>query len=235
MSVNGVSFHKMPKIFEIGLKGTLDDRVPGVITNIDRSNLLQNANRGSGGVDYSSSGRSLVPRNEQEEQDELKRAIEASLKESRDFLASRGQDETEIKKEPIIEPDSQPKQEAPLIDLLSEPAPTPSQFANTQLTTTSGAGPYQSDPLTHSTFPNSAAPGFDEFQPRAPTYGDISDQIMGSYQVGSVAGGNPTPNPQSMQMYSNAPDSRPQSASMTVSRPQTASSNPFDSQFGPQY
>jgi hypothetical protein len=66
LSVDGISFYKMPKIFEVGLKGTLDDRVPGVITNIDRSKLLENSNIRSGGYDYSISGRTLVPKNEQE-------------------------------------------------------------------------------------------------------------------------------------------------------------------------
>ena len=66
LSVDGISFYKMPKIFEVGLKGTLDHRVPGVITDIDRSKLIENANNRSGGFEYSGSGRSLVPVNKQE-------------------------------------------------------------------------------------------------------------------------------------------------------------------------
>ena len=46
--------------------------------------------------------------------------------------------------------------------------------------TTLDAGAYQSDAITQSTFNNSAGPAFDEFQPRAPTYGDISNQVSRS-------------------------------------------------------
>lgn len=237
LSVDGISFYKMPKIFEVGLKGTLDDRVPGVITNIDRSKLLENSNIRSGGYDYSISGRTLVPKNEQEEQEELKRAIAASLQESRDFLVTKGRGETDVMLKAATEPQSQPKQQEPLIDLLSDSAPIPVQAQGNQLAAPLDFGTNQVGGFAQSTFPstnNVVAPVFDEFQPRAPTYHDISNQIMGNYPMGQ----NPAPTQSTTQAH-NTSYSTQMYSNMVDSRPQTASSNPFDDQnsgqFGSQY
>jgi len=234
LSVDGISFYKMPKIFEVGLKGTLDHRVPGVITDIDRSKLIENANNRSGGFEYSGSGRSLVPVNKQEEQEELKRAIAASLQESRDFLLSKGKDETDVMLKSVTEPQSQPKHDEPLIDLLSDSPTIPFQAQGSQLAGPVGFGSNQVHSHAQSTMTNNApVPVFDEFQPRAPTYHDISNQIMENYPM--------IQNPAPAQSTTQVPTSYPSQMHSTIgsSRPQTASSNPFDetysSEFGAQY
>jgi hypothetical protein len=78
------------------------------------------------------------------------------------------------------EPQSQPKQQEPLIDLLSDSAPIPVQAQGNQLAAPLDFGTNQVGGFAQSTFPstnNVVAPVFDEFQPRAPTYHDISNQV----------------------------------------------------------
>ena len=78
----------------------------------------------------------------------------------------------------VTEPQSQPKHDEPLIDLLSDSPTIPFQAQGSQLAGPVGFGSNQVHSHAQSTMTNNApVPVFDEFQPRAPTYHDISNQV----------------------------------------------------------
>mmetsp|Transcript_69095 Transcript_69095/g.102675 ORF Transcript_69095/g.102675 Transcript_69095/m.102675 type:complete len:612 (+) Transcript_69095:121-1956(+) len=97
LSVDGQSFFHMPKVFELGLKGPPSAlaRTPGVISAADRTEIAP-------------------PSSKRQERDDLQKAIEASLEESRSHLqrTAIGDDE----KAPATEP--------PKVDAIT-PAPAP--------------------------------------------------------------------------------------------------------------
>jgi len=90
--VDGQSFFNMPKVYELGLKGPIPshDRVPGVIDRAERSQ----ASRSPPSRDHGGDGRGggpryagpEAPRNREEEEEDLQRAISASIEESRQHL-----------------------------------------------------------------------------------------------------------------------------------------------------
>ena len=130
--INGKSFFTMPKVYEIGLKRTnlADNRIPGVITNSQR-NILEQSSPLRASLEYTNSGRGLVaPASAEQEEDDLKRAIEESLKESRAHLSMRGRlDEQSIAASTLtntITEQHSIQNEQPLIDLLGESTPIPS-------------------------------------------------------------------------------------------------------------
>jgi len=60
--INGKSFFTMPKVYEIGLKGSAsaaDARIPGVISDSQRG-LLEQSSPSRTPMDYSGSGRAMV-------------------------------------------------------------------------------------------------------------------------------------------------------------------------------
>lgn len=82
LMIDGQSFFTMPKVFQLGVKGAVPSQVPGAY-----SNPISPVSMGS-----SSLSRELPVSREQEEED-LRRAIEASIKESRAHLGgSRSSD-----------------------------------------------------------------------------------------------------------------------------------------------
>jgi len=235
--IDGKSFFALPKVYEIGLRGTAANRIPGVITDSDRK-VLSNERAV---VSYSESGRDLVaPASAKEEEEDLKKAIRASLEESRQFLSSRGKmsstgmassatgtgtgggvnEEESLAASTltntIVESDkAAPAADVPLIDFLdAAPTPTaPAPVAAVPTTPTHALIPvqqpatqYQVDPLfgtptrmNHAAAGASAAlepmggvapapiPTVDEFAPQAPTYQDISDQILLNYTPPATA------------------------------------------------
>jgi len=89
--IDGQSFFTMPKVFELGLKSPtfMNGRMPGAVGGYSSS---RNANGGRNEV-YTNHNGSVVaqtPRNETEEDDELQRAIKASLEESRQYMERKG-------------------------------------------------------------------------------------------------------------------------------------------------
>lgn len=199
--INGKSIFLLPKVYEIGLKGSAQDRrTPGVLSDEDRGRLEQESpSRRS--QSYSGSGRNLVaPSSESQEQNELRKAIEASLQESRQHLAARGKlDEEESLAASTLTNtimDLHPhvktiQEEKPLIDFFSDPTPV----SNSQALVPLGAPNTQyqlDDPFAFNPAPvYNAAPApsvasapmppiypVDEFAPQAPTYNDISSQIL---------------------------------------------------------
>lgn len=108
MHIDGQSFFIMPKAYEIGISG-------------GRSQQQQNSNGGY----HSSPSRSSAmgsPRNRDEEDTDLQRAINASLQESRQFLSTKGQPESRGVPAPV-------SQQAPPVadfDLMGLEGPPPS-------------------------------------------------------------------------------------------------------------
>ena len=175
--IDGKSFFAMPKIYEIGLRGsTSERRKPGLISDAERARLaLDSPTRRS--LVYSESGRQLAAPNSAEEvciaffgvdtvlrsmltesiflkcqaelfyssfaytliftmqeEADLKRAIDASLEESRRHLSSRGRlDEQSLAASTLTNTIAeQPTKEEPLIDFLSGPVPAPPPSANSE-------------------------------------------------------------------------------------------------------
>eukprot|EP00559_Dactyliosolen_fragilissimus_P000953 CAMPEP_0184855456 /NCGR_PEP_ID=MMETSP0580-20130426/699_1 /TAXON_ID=1118495 /ORGANISM="Dactyliosolen fragilissimus" /LENGTH=374 /DNA_ID=CAMNT_0027349969 /DNA_START=167 /DNA_END=1291 /DNA_ORIENTATION=+ len=178
--IDGQSFFSMPKVYELGLKGpiTAHDRIPGVMTNAHDAPPTRQYDVTRG--EYVSTG----PRNVHEEEADLKRAIAASLNESKRHLGTSGN--------PIQAPAPAPKEEL-LIDFFSEPAPAPT--APPAVAPPAPAATYPTQPVPPSTYgsptspvPQTAVPApygvpaaHDPFAPKPPTYNDISSQIMQGY------------------------------------------------------
>lgn len=122
--IDGVSYFTLPKLYEVGLRGSMvDNRIPGQMMPLSPSM------RGSFEADLTG------PRSQQEEQEDLKRAIQASLEESRRYLVSTGKlkespepkspaKTTEPVKENVGKPE-EPSQQVDLLDLFTEPTRTP--------------------------------------------------------------------------------------------------------------
>lgn len=206
--IDGKSFFTLPKVYEIGLKGSVrDTRVPGVVADSQRSLMDASGNRSNtqsrSSMVYSESGRRLVaPASAEQEQNDLKKAIEASLKESRDHLVSKGRlDDQSLAASTLtntvtdqLSPAKQYLPEENLINFLdATPAPAPN---NAQaLVPVQGQSQYQLDdpfgvnnpqPIYNPTPapavpPASVSAQTDEFAPQAPTYNDISSQILMGY------------------------------------------------------
>jgi len=241
--INGKSFFTMPKVYEIGLKGSAsaaDARIPGVISDSQRG-LLEQSSPSRTPMDYSGSGRAMVaPASAQEEEHDLKKAIEESLRESRAHLAARGRlDDQSIAASTLTytiaeHPASQAEQ--PLIDLLGESTPVPASNTQALVPVAGGHAQYQlNDPFAFQPQPqphfNAAPPvppfpaQMDEFAPQAPSYNDISNQILMGYSPTGV------PNPGAAI----PPEFLPTKTSVAFSNPfddapatTSASANPFD-------
>jgi len=211
--IDGRSFFTLPKVFELGVSGSSEKRVPGVITQSQRNVLSQRST--SDGLSYDRKKGGYVeavvaPKSKGEEDEDLRRAIAASLEESKKHLVSKGRHVEDSKPTSIITNPTQfeaPSSEkvaspAPVADLLdfSDPAPAPSPGAmvpvgvpQTQWTQTFTATPEpvpaalpQVDPFTSAPevapqLPQASATPNDPFSPRAPTYNDISNNILNSY------------------------------------------------------
>lgn len=190
--VNGKSFFVLPKAYEIGLQGPSDSRIPGIISNsVQTGNSLRRSI-----ATYSDSGRNIV-HGPSESLDDLNSAIQASLQESREHLASKGRLTGETVSPVLTAVQSTPKQqklapspptvEEPLIDLLSDTAPmtqtTMTSFPNQNALVLSDAPTqqYQVDPFDLGSINSQQSPAVDEFAPKAPTYGDVSNQILLNY------------------------------------------------------
>jgi len=76
LSIDGQSFFTMPKVFQIGIKGA----VPNAMTGAYRTNYS------SPGAARSQNLRGVVPSSREQEEADLRRAIEASIRESRQHL-----------------------------------------------------------------------------------------------------------------------------------------------------
>mmetsp|Transcript_12259 Transcript_12259/g.14259 ORF Transcript_12259/g.14259 Transcript_12259/m.14259 type:complete len:396 (-) Transcript_12259:371-1558(-) len=186
--INGISFFTLPKVYEVGLKGTKDTRIPGVVVD-SAANSAPSRHLS----EYSPSGKHLVvPKSEMEEMDDLKKAIAASLEESRNHLASRGKLEDESNapssvKTPQTPLEAQPPQDEVLIDFFSNPIPNnthPVENQNALVLLDAAPMQYQVDPFSYDNGTvNNSANANDEFAPKAPTYHDISDQILMNYSA----------------------------------------------------
>lgn len=195
--INGKSFFDLPKSYEIGLKGPADVRTPGIITATNQ--MMVQAPQRVAPV-YSESGRNMVPQSQEEEMDDLQRAIRESLTESRNHLARKGLLEEESARSTTLSsvktpPEAQPPtSEGSLIDFLSDASPSVTSnpmIENNNALITINAPPqqYQIDPFGQNSGPAYSTTIVDEFAPKGPSYNDISDQILLNYsspQKGAV-------------------------------------------------
>lgn len=190
--IDGKSFFTLPKVYEVGLKSSSvqDGRVPGIITKADRLRL-----------EYNSPYSTYSQTTSEQEKAELKRAIEASLQESRAHLASRGRMEDDSVAASTLTntvdgqyvSNKMPQQEdQTLIDFLSDPAPGPTPDSQALVPVGTLQTQYQLD----NPFDSTPQPVQDEFAPREPTYNDLSNQILMGYgtNMNSVeTNSNPVP------------------------------------------
>lgn len=245
--IDGRSFFTLPKVFELGVTGSSDKRIPGVITQSQRNVLTPRST--SEGLSYDRKKGGYVetvvaPKSRDEEDEDLRRAIVASLEESKKHLTSKGRHGEDSKpsssvthpsQSEVTSNEQQPASPAPVVDLLdfSDPAPAPvpgpgamvavgapqTQWAQTFTTAPEPVpaalpqvDPFASGPQPVSQPPQAAAVPNDPFSPRAPTYNDISNDILNSYS------------PQT------ADDGSAMGGGMSVSTmPARTNNNPFDS------
>lgn len=194
--VDGKSFFTLPKVYEIGLRGSVQEgRVPGVITNNDRLRL-----------ELTSPYRSDMHTSAAEqEQADLKRAIEASLQESRAHLASRGRlDDDSVAASTLTNtvdgqyaPVKAVQEDQPLIDFLSDPAPVPASdsqalvpIANTLQTDYQLQNPFNYSPqqVISPPMPSVAT---DAFAPSGAYQSDVSRQYFDPLANHHSAASNP--------------------------------------------
>ena len=92
--IDGQSFFTMPKMYELGVRGDSKyNRVPGYTGANNYSNPTSPITLGSGTRSYPSNEyASAAPHNRAEEEADLRRAIEASIQESRAHLGKGGDD-----------------------------------------------------------------------------------------------------------------------------------------------
>ena len=139
--IDGQTFFRMPKVFELGIKGisALDNRVPGQYNNSYDEVSPRSAYGGNdyGGSSYAPEPPVRAPRDPSEEDAELQRAIKASLEDAKNHLGEAPK--------PAGPPDvlSEPPA-ATTTDLLDFDGPTSSAFsvpgipANTSLNSYDG-------------------------------------------------------------------------------------------------
>lgn len=207
--IDGLSFFTLPKVFELGVKGSSSSpRVPGVITQSQRNGFSDKLSTDGHSYDSRKGGYTkTAPRSKEEEEEDLRKAIAESLKESKNHLVSKGRMDDDSK------PSSEPNQTtasqssagaapAPVVDLLDfsdpVPAPTPGPGAmvavgapQTQWAQTFNAAPepapvsqidpFASTPQPMVQQPQATAMPHDPFSPKAPTYNDISNDILSTY------------------------------------------------------
>jgi hypothetical protein len=258
--VDGKSFFVLPKVYEVGLKGSSSDvRIPGIISSMERGRLEQQAPARRVAA-YSESGRNIVaPHSAEQEQDELKKAIEASLNESRAHLQAKGRLNEEeslaastltatIGEHPKRIHQIQQAPEPPLIDFFSDPNPAAASYSQALVPVGAPQTQYQlDDPFGFNTQPayNAApsmappAPRVDEFAPQAPSYNDISSQILMGYSPHPAGASPPGPPPPAPPAAYNpfddgpAPAPTPSYASADgypYQQPQQQQQNPYQQQ-----
>lgn len=189
--VDGQSFFNMPKMYELGLKGsmTAHDRVPGAIPSRNQTSSSSSARN----YDVTK-GEYVTPKSQAEEEQELKNAIAASLQESRSHFSNQV---NSTSPHPTAAPmgTAQPQEEN-LIDFFSEPVPAPVSNVPTPVSHTAFAAPAPTQAPTPvashqvpvNQFGVQAPCGTDPFAPHIPasvpiqpSYDDISNQILQSY------------------------------------------------------
>ncbi len=143
--VDGQSFFIMPKVYELGLKGPIPShsRVPGGYSNPTSPISVDSGYPRSVGGDFAVSSR------DQEEAD-LRRAIQASLEESRRHLENKGSSAT-------VGGQSAPTMEGDLLDFGSPPPSGPGYQPQSDARSISGMS-YYSAPPSYSQPPPYASP-----------------------------------------------------------------------------
>lgn len=141
--IDGVSFFVLPKLYEVGLRGSVvDNRIPGQVASMSFPGMLN--------TDVA------VPQSEQQEKEDLQRAIQESLEESRRHLITKGKlqdsDAMVVSKNEVesIVPLQETVQQVDLLDLFYDPVPTVQSQALVQVQTQNSQ--YQLDPFMQTSF-----------------------------------------------------------------------------------
>jgi len=115
--IDGQSFFRMPRMYEIGIKGVADSPRDGVESGGENyGGGDYGRNGGNYGRDSGYSSRPRAPATRNQEEEDLQRAISASLKESQQHL-------NRAPAPPVAAP-------APTMDLFASPAPPPTPIAD---------------------------------------------------------------------------------------------------------
>ena len=213
--IDGQTFFRMPKVFELGVKGmsAAENRVPGQYNSYDETsprsaygNDYGGGGGGGYGGGYAPEPPIRAPRDPSEEDMELQRAIKASLEESKSHLGEGPKGPPDVLSEPPA---------ATTTDLLDFDGPTSSAFsvpgipANPSLNSYDGGGGglasvYSAPPAQQS------YPALPSSQPPGTNYGSA---VTPYQQAGPY--GAPPPAP-----YGAAP-SQPQYPALPPSQPST--------------
>lgn len=186
--VDGQSFFTMPKVFQLGIKGQIPNQVSGY------GNPISPVSMGS-----SSLTREMPASREQEEED-LRRAIEASIQETRTHLQSRSADDRSAYTTP--HPTSTAANEsADLLDLNGGPPPPHDSASVASMPSYYSAppsygAPYQSPPpaaAPGALVPAVAPPGYYQGAPAQPAYASPPPPAYGSPQPAGYNSPQPVP------------------------------------------
>jgi hypothetical protein len=205
--IDGQTFFRMPKVFELGIKGisSQENRMPGQYNSYDETSPRSAYSNEYGGGSYAPEPPVRAPRDPIEEDAELQKAIKASLEDAKNHLAEAPK--------PTGPPDIL-SEAPPVTDLLDFDGPTSSAYsvpgipANTSLNSFDGglASVYSAPPAQQSylALPSS--------QPPATNYGAPTPYQQPSpygttalTQYGAVG----VPPQQQQQQYAALPPSQP--------------------------
>lgn len=146
--IDGVSCFVLPKLYEVGLKGyNADTRIPGQVAP-----RTLTSGRGMLETDVA------VSRSEQQEKEDLQRAIQESLEESRRHLVTKGKlgdigtSESSKNESNSIVPVQETVQQVDLLDLFSEPEPVATTQSNALVQVQTHNSQYQVDPFAQTPF-----------------------------------------------------------------------------------
>lgn len=156
LSIDGQSFFTMPKVFQLGIKGAVPNNVPGAY----RSNPISPVSMGSSNL------KGDAPMTREQEDADLRRAIEVSINESRKHLGetSNGNRNSYSNLPPAAPATAGGNNQ---VDLLGFGGPPPQQAAPPDSRSVASMPSYYSAPTTYGqqyqspppTYPNPAPPG----------------------------------------------------------------------------
>ena len=120
--IDGVSFFRMPKVFQLGIKGAIPNEIsrqaPVYAPERTERPVAPAAGRQ---YDFARGQYIDPPSSVQQEEEELQKAIARSLEDSRNHLVTKGKDTPQRVEAPVM---TAPNQQDLLIDFFSDPIPT---------------------------------------------------------------------------------------------------------------
>ena len=207
MFVDGQSFFTMPKVYELGIKG---GGGPG---------LSPRSGDGSRAYDLQRSG--YVPTSADQEEEQLKRAIAASLEESREHLQNRGK----LQEQAYNGGAPEPEPAADLLDFGSEPpAPAPAE--------TQSMVHYQGETQQYAGAGSAMMSDAMSLTSAPPAYGNYGAPPP-QQQWGSPPPSQYAPQPPAQNQYAPQPPAQNQYAPQPPAQNQYAPQPPAQNQYAP--